>query len=332
MCHNMFMNDGEVIKREMLHRMQKSIIATKGCYVMGCTSKTIKAHSVSNNRLLKRISRNGEVMYLNVDQVTQGLSPLSPTGRSKATTFPGFCDLHDKFFVPIDNDGYQPGEADKEYLFAMRAHAREYSVRTAMQHFQNGLVDYLKSKGMSVNHNFLETFGEGYAAGTKDVQHLRPIFNVNHARRRYWKIKSEVLVLDNAYPIVASSSFKLEMSPDDKIITDLLDLKAKQTPIYLTVFPQDGKTYCILSWHHNDDSKYGCLRGLSNKSESEKRVIISNLLTAYVENLAVNPDYWSRLPVNVRKKYDEYQGLTMRGAPTPFVYDPEYSLFVDEVL
>ena len=58
---------------------------------------------------------------------------LFPTGKAKATTFPGFCDEHDKIFEPIDAHPYEVGNLLQEFLFAMRAVAREYTVRKAMQ-------------------------------------------------------------------------------------------------------------------------------------------------------------------------------------------------------
>ena len=73
-------------------------------------------------------------MYMSTENLDSKDSfNLFPTGKAKATTFPGFCDEHDKIFEPIDAHPYEVGNLLQEFLFAMRAVAREYTVRKAMQ-------------------------------------------------------------------------------------------------------------------------------------------------------------------------------------------------------
>lgn len=321
-------------------RVRNAYSKTRTCYILNCSNSTINAHSITNNRLLRAISDNGEVIYMSTEQLdSNGKPEFTRTGRRKATAFPGFCDIHDKVFHLIDNSDYKLGNLEQEYLFALRASAKEFTTRQAI----NSHIDKLISDSLiageknSTEGQFLlskdgiesmKIFREGFTVGTKDLVAERHIFNVNLENKRYWKIKTIALVIDGEYPIVASSTFKLEEGLDGKVINDIPNLRSKAKPFYFTLFPQNGKTFCLLSWRNVDNSYYEHLNCLVDKDSHTKKVIASNLLCAYVENFAANPTYWDNIPVDTKKKYYEYFGMSSVAGSVPFIYDDTFSLFV----
>lgn len=320
-------------------KVRKSYADTRTCYITGCPNKPINAHSVTNNRLLKDISDNGDVMYMSTEQVQFGGRPeFVPTGRRKATAFPGFCDDHDKIFHPIDNEDYGVGNQEQEFLFALRASAKEYTTRQAMTNHLDDLVaeskaalEAGKSGQFLLDHNglkMMEVFRKGFVTGTKDLNIERAIFNANLANKNYWKIKTVTLEINGEYPIVAASTFKLEKGLNGKLINDIPNLRTRAKPFYFTLFPQNGKTYCLLSWQQRDNRFYDHLGELTNADETKKKVVATNLLCGYVENFAANPTYWVKLPVAVKQKFDEYYGLSLMPESIPFIYDGEFSIFI----
>jgi hypothetical protein len=320
-------------------KVRQAYADTRTCYIKDCPSKPINAHSVTNNRLLRGISDNGDVMYMSTEQVQFGGQPdLVPTGRRKATAFPGFCDEHDKVFHPIDNADYVIGNQEQEFLFALRASAKEYTTRQAMTSHLDGLVaDSKAALAAGKSGQFLldkdglemmQVYRRGFVTGTKDLSIERLIFNANMASKNYWKIKTVTLEIDGEYPIVAASTFKLERGLNGELINDIPNLRARAKPFYFTLFPQDGKTYCLLSWQQRDNSHYEHLNELANADDSKKKVVATNLLCGYVENFAANPTYWNKIPLAVKQKFDKYYGLSLMPESIPFIYDDEFSIFI----
>jgi len=316
---------------KLIYKISKdSLNSTKTCYVSGCNNPCIKAHSVSNSRYLKKIATKGEVFYMSAEKQGESLS-LIPTGKMKATTFPGFCDLHDKYFSPLDDSDYIIGNEKQNFLFAFRAAAREYTVRQGVEKM---LKDAVANRHPELNmpeqgRQRLKDYLVHFTVGTADLEVYRTVLNINFSRGRYWKLHTEVLVLDKEYPIVASSIFKLERDNKDKVINVIHDLKAIARPFFFTIIPQNGKTYCIMSWCKRDESYYSNLHELQRLSNYEKKVVISNLLTSYVENFAVKPEYWDYLPKTTLDNFYKQWGRSMHAPYVPFIYDKGLSLFRD---
>lgn len=312
---------------------------TKSCYILDCTSKTIKAHSITNNRLLKGVSDNGYVMYMNTeDTQSNGQPNLSKTGRGKATSFPGFCDEHDKIFHTIDNLDYTPGNIEQEFLFALRSSAKEYTTRKALNYNIDKIISESKDFNMYDAENpfrlseegieDMQKYRERFMVGTRDLSIDRHKFNTNMFNKRYWKINTLTIEIKKEYKVVASSTFKLELGLNRKIINDIHNLKVTAKPFYFTVFPQNGKTYCLMSWREVNNSDYQHLNIINSYEDATKKTIVSNLLCAYVENFAVNPTYWSSLPSDIKTKFDKYYGLSTYVERVPFIFDNNFSIFV----
>lgn len=320
-------------------KVRKAYANTRACYITACPNKPINAHSITNNRLLKGISDDGDVMYMSTEHLQSGGRPdFVPTGRRKATAFPGFCDEHDKIFHPIDNKDYSTGDQVQEFLFALRASAKEYSTRQAVNNHLDGLIaesEAALSEGETGQFLLdadglkkMETFRKGFVTGTRDLNIERAIFNANLVRENYWKVKTVTLEIEGEYPVVAASTFKLEKGLKGELINDIPNLRARAKPLYFTLFPQNAKTYCLLSWQHRDDRYYGHLGELAYADERKKKVVASNLLCGYIENFAANPTYWDGLPRPTKQKFDEYYGLSMMPESIPFIYDEDFSIFV----
>lgn len=109
-----------------------------GCFYPNCKEKTIKAHSIQMNGPLKLISdkveKEGKQVYFLEDELKYipdeeiiGLHQneyrkLKNRGISEASTFRGFCDVHDKIFKKIEDVPYS-GTKEQQFLFMYRAFA-----------------------------------------------------------------------------------------------------------------------------------------------------------------------------------------------------------------
>lgn len=307
-----------------------SMAATKGCYFIGCDQSTIRAHSISNKRLLLKLSKDGQVMHF--DKNSSDWGSLTETGRNAATTFQGMCGDHDKIFHPIDNENYIPGNKEQEYLFAMRAAAKEFSTRSGMVHATQERLATNQVQEFPldpVGRAMMDMFQPGFELGLEDQKITRGVFIDTFKNGKYNVIETAVLTVDEELPMAVSSTFNMELAYDGTPINDLSpeNYSTRMKPCFLTVFPQDGKTYCLVSYLRRDRKAYDFLHGLNKLEESEKRVIISNLITTYTENFTADPSYWKSLNKDTAEKYRMIYGNSMVPGHNPFVVDAGFSLF-----
>ena len=98
-------------------------------------------------------------------------------------------------------------------------------------------------------------------------------------------------------------------------------------PCFMTIFPQNGKTYCLISYFKKYRNDFKSLQDLSDSDEVTKMTIISNLITIYTENFVVKPDHWQNLSNEKKKKYFEIYERSMLPQHRNFTFDHTFSLF-----
>lgn len=79
------------------------------------------------------------------------------------------------------------------------------------------------------------------------------------------------------------------------IIQNLLDPVVLAKHIFMIVFPEEGKTDCIISWLKENDplfSDYG--HQLQELDVQRRKNFINNTLPIISENIAINPEAWDR--------------------------------------
>lgn len=94
-----------------------------------CSGDIVKAHSIQRGGGLSQIARNGEVYYFKEDLGGLYRSPgrITPqlVGYKLASTFTGFCGLHDRLvFAPIETRAFTC-EPEQIFLLSYRALCRE---------------------------------------------------------------------------------------------------------------------------------------------------------------------------------------------------------------
>lgn len=97
---------------------------------MSCTNAAIRAHSVQKSTALSFIEEQGHVYGLKM-KIDDGkpACAFEKLGRNNASTFTGFCNLHDtEIFRPIDTKPLDLNDAEQLFLVAYRSITRELHV------------------------------------------------------------------------------------------------------------------------------------------------------------------------------------------------------------
>jgi hypothetical protein len=113
------------------------------CMHPGCTSQSIpRSHTIPMSGSLKEIAELGNVVTPRIGK--NGLVEVARIGIRDASTFPGFCDVHEAQFAAFESQKRMTA-TDHFYLQAFRTICREiYAKRHYMQKLQSGLDDYRK--------------------------------------------------------------------------------------------------------------------------------------------------------------------------------------------
>ncbi|WP_088291090.1 hypothetical protein [Bacillus mycoides] len=336
---------------ESLNKIKKDSFL-KACFHEdeNCSNKIIKAHSIQNNRILNTISENGEVLMIggDIDNSSIFKTTMEHVGRKRATTFTGFCGKHDTdIFIPIERENYQLGNKEQEFLFAYRALAKEYHSKLTVGDMFRKMQQYLKAEEY---HKLSDLFDEqnplslehienmafmfrNYLIGSKDAEDRLTLFkkrmNIFLDNSNFDEIITEVIEFDEEYHIAVSSMTFIEKDLNDKIVNEMGNLDMHLAPLFITVFPQDGKTYVLLSYFERNKRKYKFIKEqIITQNIQMQKIIISNLIVAYLENWTISPIKWSTLSEKMKKRICKHYNKTVIAGNRSLLYDKNMNLFI----
>ncbi len=256
--------------------------------------KISSAHSIQRGKILKRISENNKVRQFRIYENERDYDiPIK-----RASTFWGFCDKHDKIFNPIEITNFQC-TSEQFFLFAYRAF-----VNTA-----------------HVKFKFYEYYDFGEQA-KNDLLNNRKIFDQAIIEKDYSRITTDILILDNEYPMAVSSASDLDYDFHANCISHS-DTRLEQ--FYISLFPENGKTYVLFSYLKEDSNLYG---NIVSQIKSGDRIEskLSVLLAGHCENIFFKPSYYksyirhqeesiSKLIMNTQSDFVGYDGYGRKLEP-----------------
>ena len=280
----------------------------KGCLYpdkSSCTvPSSIRAHSIQKNKILRAISSSGEVMHFDVHN-TLFDNTLGPVGINEASTFFGFCNYHDTtIFSEIENKEYI--ESKKQiFLFAYRACAFEYAML---------IYVYCHSKEMMKEETDYTKKMFWFSKNIKDKTDLYDMkkkldrfsgeFNKSEDERNYDVLYSKTLQLNGRSLFAVNSAFSLYYDFDRNEIYDPYDYSIELPTIFLNVFPQNDKTFIIISCFLEHFNKFkNIFDNLDKFDNSQLEAIISQIIVVHCENLFISPDIWLRISKKKRESF-----------------------------
>ncbi len=273
--------DFKVILREVFKRTQKN---HKQCWHPHASSATCNidesgeiiisaAHSIQNNKILKAISEDGNVMgYYFENEGFEG----KLEHKNVASIFWGFCNSHDSIFYPIETSPYS-GTEEQHFLFAYRGFV---------------VASHKKLEGSAIFN-----YGE---QSEHDIKENKKIFDDAILTKNYSIIKTEVIELPAFYPIAASSSFYLDYDFEGNKIPHSDE---RMEDLFITLLPSENRTYFLISYFTCDEHLYKNLADqLRNRQNLKSDITI--LLAAHVENIYFNPIYYKTFIEQYEKKLE----------------------------
>ncbi|MGL5054954.1 MAG: hypothetical protein ACRC54_04650 [Fusobacteriaceae bacterium] len=260
-----------------------------------CGGKIVKAHAIQNNKYLNKISHNGNLLTLHVEQPTEGDLPVNfkKVGRANFSTFEGFCSKHDKsLFQPIEDRDYTETKEQK-FLFSFRAIAKEIHVKKETINLYQNIFSEFKDAVYLLREASNELLNDELSLSS-----LQDIFNELKQELKnsnFDNLYTKTLCFESEFPIVATATFitynDFKCNP---LFSDYFYNRIQsgiENPfIFLNVFPENGKTFILISCqlkYAKLFSKY--FKSLNYNSKHK----ISYLLLQHAETIAFSPEYIS---------------------------------------
>jgi len=346
---NIFLEDNMTDMSQTYIRINKFFneLRFKHCFYGKNCSDTIKpSHSIQNNRVLKKISKEGEV--LSFQPTMMGDAKLSEIGRKKASTFTGFCKKHDNsIFKPIeDSNDFIPGNRKQEFLYSYRAlayshYGKKFELKVYKEILQ--MMEKMDDERIKKYLNDEPPFPKWYykendsvfsskLAGASDafntLDSFRKAMNINLDKERYYKIVTTNLIFNEEFPIAVSSTLFIEYDLENNQINEYVNPNKSLIPSFLTVFPQSGKTFILFSYFKKHENQFKRFETQLRHLDIEKqKIILTNLIVNYVENFFINPDYFSSMDEKMKSEIDALYNTTIGLINKPVIIKPKANLF-----
>ena len=123
------------------------------------------------------------------------------------------------------------------------------------------------------------------------------IFDDALLNRKYDVLTSLVWTFDGFSNFAASGGEAPARDYENNLIQDLMNPSVPARHIFLSVFPENDKTYAIIAWLKQYDSLFSSIKErLMKTSNNEKRNYINNTIPIIAENICIKPSAWNALP------------------------------------
>lgn len=263
----------------------------------GCSHEKLTAHSIQNYRLLRRLGEKGQlIMPIRDEQSDVMETKLTKVGKNEGTMFYGFCQKHEQeVFDLIENNPFDQS-LEQIFLYNYRSFAKDYTTKLEAYNLQK--IAFANYSQTNEKRQLLEATDPQKLA-VQDNERDKRLFDAAIQERQLDIFCSLVFELTYEVEVIVSSVLEperdLEGNKLNNIYSDHPDeLLAK---FFLTIFPEDGKSYIILSWFKRDQQLYQeyaqQLADLYRKSQSDFLTYLNNMVVRNSENLVIGSRLWN---------------------------------------
>lgn len=226
---------------------------------------------------------------------------LEKVGRGKATIFEGFCSKHDTLlFSSIENKDYQMNNCEQQFTFAYRALSREIIKKEE----EKNAFSYLEDNKMLIYTMDNITWVKAIELGLSDLNKIKEIMDKSITNKKFDEIETIQLEIEMDSKFSVSSIFYLEYDFEGNAINDLSDINMRVKPLFLTIFPQNGKTYVLFSFLKCDLDTYTFLKNqIINLPVNMQTKRISLIVTLYCDNFVYSPVKWENIEELKKKEF-----------------------------
>ncbi|MBS5775273.1 MAG: SEC-C domain-containing protein [Enterobacter cloacae] len=339
-CHLGRDRETPVSKAEALN-FSKSNSLRKGCYApasmhLDCDKRIVQAHTLSKSSSLKAIADPsnhvmGVVMNLPSLMRNKGRWMPEKIGINQASTFTGFCAVHDRvLFSCLENEKFT-GTDEQCFALMFRSLSKEIYAKEGGWQSSDFAKNADKGK-LQVEQFFIQKFvslhQSGLQAAITELNNLKTSLDRILLSRQFSEIESVIFTFSGPLPIAVSSILSPERDFNGTKIQDLNNLNVSAEQVCFNAFSSEGKGYVVFSWLGTSAIIRRFVRSLI-KVPADK--VFNTLLYFFftkAENTYSSPEWWDSLSDKQRENISNMimSGVDFFGISTSQVdYTVEYN-------
>ncbi len=129
--------------------------------------------------------------------------------------------------------------------------------------------------------------------------------------------------------LAVNACFSIEYDFQENLINDLSDTSKRPAPIFLNIFPSEGKSIIIFSWLSENWAIYrNIVSKLGTFIPSQIEIFFSNLIICHCENFFITPSKYSQMAKKVRRLFvSQYMKTPMKDFETDYISRGAINLF-----
>jgi len=221
---------------------------------------------------------------------------------NKATTFRGFCSLHDKIvFKPIEDFAYI-GTEEQNFLFSYRTFSQEYYEQIAVEQIKK--EHFYENPKLCYNHSFVQEYR--YAINKKrHLDRMKNILDTALISENFSTLTSKKVKLTKPCDFALTSVILPEVDLEGNVLNDAYLSNKDSRHILLTIFPTDTETVILFSWLAQDNLFFESYsHQIGQLTENEVKHYTSNLIS-YSPNIVIGPKLWNAMSENEKASFQK---------------------------
>lgn len=272
-----------------------------------CKGKIKRSHTIQNNKILINVSDNGNLIALNGKSAI-GFQESLKQGRGIASTFWGFCDYHDTVvFEPIENHDYDKSLV-QTFLYTYRTFSWHYYLKESQLNKNNYIQN--KTNINSKNNNYFL----GTILGSYDNKKIKEKFDFAILNKKYDIIKYYVWEIPFKVNFCCCGMIQLFedlLGNNINNYSDILDINKPMKNLFINIFPEKNKSYCIFSWLTEDREYENFVNQFSKLTLKNKMNYMNNMLPKETDKIFINPKLWDKWGKDIQQSFIEYANISM---------------------
>lgn len=222
------------------------------------------------------------------------------TGINRASTFTGFCTIHDdSIFAPIEKRLFM-ASPEQCFLVAYRSLSMELFLKNAA--LTTNALSRQSDRGTSpliqqeIQH-VVSLYERGLKLGLNDSQYHKGVCDELLVQGSFEETRAYVIEFDRPIPIVSSGGVLPEAGFDGNSLQDLGLSGRPADFIACNSFINGDRGCVVFSWlQHSDHSCVPFIESLAEISNGALADCLVRFLFEFCENIHMAPDWWESLP------------------------------------
>ena len=289
---------------QIMEQMRKSLF--KCCLYPDkerCVKHIKEAHALQNNKIISQLAVDGHIYMLNSkkppmiipieNEDPEVLVLIDRVGVNHATTSTCFCDVHDdEVFAPIEKGApaFDKNNEEHKYLYAYKAFIFEYYKELVLERIFRKSIQ--EQPSLLKYSDYVRNYRNS-ALKRIEMDVVKCFFDKGLLSHDYSGLATCIIELSEQINFANFACVGLDYDLDGGKIRNIK--KNVMNRVFLTVFPEENRSFILMSYLKKDENIYGRLaKQLKTKNINLVKYFFTLILPLYSENIILSPRLWER--------------------------------------